>query len=463
MSWLRRRPTAVQQVSSGRRTFAAGVLSGVALVLAVVFIVNNTTIPDLLISPLLRPDTNGKADAIVVMGAGVVAECVPNQNAVRRVLLGARMWREGRAPIMVFTGGSDQRSCPVAVAMARMAQDIGVPASVVHIETTSLTTRENGEHTAPLLRKLGVRRVLVVTDRLHMRRSAGTFARLGFEIERASVPIYEGHPDNVSMLMAGTREFAAVTYYRSRGWIEGQAAAAHADAREAVSGTFGKVQSGSAMQSSSDQRPGSLVVLGASYAGGWDLNAVGPTPVIVRGAPGEQSFEMLARFERDVVAARPRAVLIWGFINDISRSGLQNMDAVTARIRDSYTQMIALARKHGIEPILATEVTLRQKAGFTETLASWAGWLMGKTSYQDRVNEHVMANNRWLMELAKRENLLILDFQAALAENGVGRRREFAKEDGSHIPPAGYAALTAYATPILQNHLRGRAASDSPR
>ena len=217
------------------------------------------------------------------------------------------------------------------------------------------------------------------------------------------------------------------------------------------------------MQSSSDQRPGSLVVLGASYAGGWDLNAVGPTPVIVRGAPGEQSFEMLARFERDVVAARPRAVLIWGFINDISRSGLQNMDAVTARIRDSYTQMIGLARKNGIEPILATEVTLRQKAGLTETLASWAGWMMGKTSYQDRVNEHVMATNRWLTELAKRENLLMLDFQAALAEDGVGRRREFAKEDGSHIPPAGYAALTAYATPILQNHFRGRAASDSPR
>lgn len=456
MGWVRRRAVALRQAPGRRRTFAAGVLCGVALVFALVFLVNNTTVPDLLISPLLRPDTNGKADAIVVMGAGVITECVPNQNAVRRVLLGARMWREGRAPIMVFTGGSGETSCPVASAMAQMAREIGVPASVIHTETTSLTTRENGEHTAPMLRKLGVRRVLIVTDRLHMRRSAGTFARLGFDIERASVPIYEGHPDNMSMLMAGAREFAAVTYYRTRGWIEGPPPPAHTLALDAVSGTAG-AQAGSAMQSSSDRRPGSLVVLGASYAAGWDLNSVGATPVVVRGAPGEQSFEMLARFERDVVAARPSAVLIWGFINDVSRSGLQNMDAVSARIRDSYTKMIALARKNGIEPILATEVTLRQKAGFTETLAGWAGWIMGKTSYQDRVNEHVMANNRWLMDLAKRENLLILDFQAALADDGVGRRREFAKEDGSHIPPAGYAALTAYATPILQSHLRGRA------
>jgi uncharacterized SAM-binding protein YcdF (DUF218 family) len=205
--------------SSPRRVFAAGLVCGVALVFAVRLIVNETRVPDLLISPLLQGDTSGRADAIVVLGAGIVSACVPNQNAVRRVLLAARLWRQQRAPVLVFTGGEADGTCPISVAMSRLAAEIGVPDAAMRLETTSTTTWENGEHSAAMLRGLGARRLLVVTDRLHMRRASGVFARHGFAIERASVPIYESHPDNVSMLFAGAREFAALTYYRARGWV----------------------------------------------------------------------------------------------------------------------------------------------------------------------------------------------------------------------------------------------------
>ena len=43
-------------------------------------------------------------------------------------------------------------------------------------------------------------------------------------------------------------------------------------------------------------------------------------PVINRGVAGQQSFELLARFDNDVVPERPRAVILWGFINDIFRA-----------------------------------------------------------------------------------------------------------------------------------------------
>jgi len=100
-----------------------------------------------------------------------------------------------------------------------MAAEIGVPDAAMQVETTSTNTFENGKDSAPMLRRLSCKRLLIVTDKLHMRRASGVFARQGFEIERASVPVYEGHPDNVSMLSAGARELVALAYYRARGWV----------------------------------------------------------------------------------------------------------------------------------------------------------------------------------------------------------------------------------------------------
>ena len=201
---------------------------------------------------------------------------------------------------------------------------------------------------------------------------------------------------------------------------------------------------------------GPLVVLGASYARGWNLANLGGKPIVNRAIDGQQSFEFLERFERDVVAEKPRAVLVWGFVNDVSRAQAGKMDATLQRTRESYTQMVALARKHGIQPILATEVTMRAPGGLTNTLAGWLGALRGKQSYQDGVNVHVLAVDAWLVEFAKREGLLILDFQALLADSTGRRRQVFALPDGSHITEAGYDMLTWYARPILEEYLRAR-------
>jgi uncharacterized SAM-binding protein YcdF (DUF218 family) len=183
------------------------------------YVINRTTFADRLIAPLLMPDSVSPADAIVVMGAGVIGDCGTNQNGVRRVLLAARLWRQKLAPVVVFTGGQAESGCPVAVAMARLAEEVGVARSSIITESMSASTRENGEFSAPLLRARGFRRLLIVTDRLHMRRSSSTFTTLGFEVRRASVPIYEGHATNVQMLSAGIREAVALLYYKMRGWI----------------------------------------------------------------------------------------------------------------------------------------------------------------------------------------------------------------------------------------------------
>ncbi len=198
-----------------------------------------------------------------------------------------------------------------------------------------------------------------------------------------------------------------------------------------------------------------IVILGASYAQGWNPTCGAQLAFLNRGAPGEQSFEMLARFEADVIPHQPRAVLLWGYINDIFRNQEPARDAAKQRARDSYVEMIRLAREHGIEPVLSTEVTIGPKAGFKEALAGFVGSILGKSSYQDRINGHVTELNRWLRNLAAAEGLLLLDFEKVLAGPDGGRKKQFCKEDGSHIAASGYEALDRYACEILAAHFRG--------
>lgn len=199
-----------------------------------------------------------------------------------------------------------------------------------------------------------------------------------------------------------------------------------------------------------------IVLLGASYAGGWRLPQIAGRSVINKGVQGQESWELLNRFDQDVVAVRPSAVILWGYINDVFRSPREKVDDATARARQSFEQMIAKARASGIEPIVATEVTIRSKDEWGEWAASWIGWAMGKQSYHAYINGHVLALNDWLRGLAKREGLLLLDLQPVVSDGTNERRKGMAKEDGSHITPPGYDALTAYAVPVLEAHFRGR-------
>jgi lysophospholipase L1-like esterase len=324
--------------------------------------------------------------------------------------------------------------------MARMARDVGVPEQAIREERVSTSTWENGAMAAPLLRGWGMRKLVLVSDRLHLRRAAGVFTHLGFEVTLAAVPIPEGHGDNVSMLLAGLREFAALGFYRMRGWI-GPAVAP-------ISFPPNVAAAGEPADAPSDKP---LVLLGASYAKGWSLQEVGGVPVVNRGAGGELTSDMLGRFDRDVVAEHPQAVLVWGFINDVFRAAPDAVDAELARSREHYDAMIARSRQHGIVPILATEIPAgNAAAGPLEPLLEVLGAIRGKEAYADRINRHVAAMNQWLIETARREQLLLLDLGAVLAEPGGRRHPAFTQSDGSHITAVGYETLTSFAVPLLE-------------
>ncbi len=192
-----------------------------------------------------------------------------------------------------------------------------------------------------------------------------------------------------------------------------------------------------------------LVVIGASYARGWTDDSWGKFAIVNKGVDGEQSFQMLARFKRDVLDERPDVVIIWGFINDIFGSSREGIDPTLERTRRNITKMVDLARANGIKPVIATEVTIRRRSGLKETIASWIGRIKGGESYQDYVNRHVLRTNQWIREYSLEQRIQLLDFQPLLADGEGRRKREYAREDGSHLSALAYKRLSQYADEIL--------------
>ena len=195
-----------------------------------------------------------------------------------------------------------------------------------------------------------------------------------------------------------------------------------------------------------------IAIIGASYARGWTPHHP-RIEFVNRGGDGQQSWELLARFERDVLNEHPDAVVIWGFVNDIFRAPAGAVDDAVHRARASLTSMIDLAILSGVQPILATEVPIRGRSGWKEEAGLLLAPLMGKLSYQDRVNQRVREVNGWVRDIAAKRVLLLLDFYTALADRRGRRRRAYAAGDGSHISKAGYDVLSELANRTLTKGL----------
>lgn len=194
-----------------------------------------------------------------------------------------------------------------------------------------------------------------------------------------------------------------------------------------------------------DEQGPKLVIIGASYAADWGEPELAAFPRVVNnGVGGEETSDVRERFHDDVIEPAPRAVLLWGFLNDIYRAPEGGMTDAKIRIRENIRYMVDTAREHGIEPILATEVTIRHEAGLMRSIKRLVGRLLGKTSYQDTINAHVMETNEWVRSLAAEKDIRLLDFEEVLSDDNGYRPARYAIDDGSHLTEPAYEALTEY-------------------
>jgi lysophospholipase L1-like esterase len=196
-----------------------------------------------------------------------------------------------------------------------------------------------------------------------------------------------------------------------------------------------------------------LVLAGASYVGGWKEPALPGYKVVNRGAGGEETHQVLARFDRDVIAAKPAAVMIWGHINNVHRSQPGAIETTKEKAKADYREMVQRARANGIDVILATEVTLSEAVGLTNRMMAFVNNLRGKQNYSAWVNEHTRDLNAWLRTYAKEQGLPLWDFEKVFDDGKGFRKLEYSSDDGTHISPAGYAALTTYAQAQLRQRV----------
>jgi uncharacterized SAM-binding protein YcdF (DUF218 family) len=121
------------------------------------------------------------ADAIVVLGGGMSTPQGPVRDpdlsaAADRVWFAARLYRAGKAPVVVPSGEGEAATSAVLLA------DLGVPAAAIRVENASRNTAENAVRTRAVLQALGAHRVLLVTSAFHMRRARMIFERAGVAV-----------------------------------------------------------------------------------------------------------------------------------------------------------------------------------------------------------------------------------------------------------------------------------------
>lgn len=143
--------------------------------------------------PLRDEATLPPADAIVVLGGGggyrwMAQEDVDAEDLrSSRIAAGARAWLAGRAPLVILSGGGVGDDTE-ARTMAMAIEHLGVPRSALVLEQRSHSTRENARYSAALSRRMGIRKILLVTSSLHMPRAELEFRATGLQVTPAPVP-----------------------------------------------------------------------------------------------------------------------------------------------------------------------------------------------------------------------------------------------------------------------------------
>jgi uncharacterized SAM-binding protein YcdF (DUF218 family) len=128
-----------------------------------------------------------RAEAIVVLGARLLPDGSPGNALSRRIAVGIALWHRGAAPLLLLSGGGG-RVRAEADAMAEAALAAGVPRSALLIEPRSGNTLENAVESAALLRRRGLRSVLLVSERYHLYRARLLFRRAGLDVVAGLAP-----------------------------------------------------------------------------------------------------------------------------------------------------------------------------------------------------------------------------------------------------------------------------------
>lgn len=150
----------------------------------------------------------GPYTAIVVAGCRVQPDGAPSLALQRRAERAVALWKQGLAPVVVFTGGATGALPSEARAAADHALTLGLPQQAMVLEAHSTSTEENARNASGLV----TGRVLVVSDAYHLWRARRVFGRYfaAVEVAGSDAPLD-------ARARGAAREVGAVLWYWARG------------------------------------------------------------------------------------------------------------------------------------------------------------------------------------------------------------------------------------------------------
>ena len=194
-------------LAARRKTIAA---ISILLSIAVLWSSSTSIVADFVIASLEQHYPPHKmeeippAAAIVILG-GITRGIVPGtgisdlDGGVDRLVHGARLFKAGKAPLIILSGGNAEGYQPESEAMAAILQIMGIPVNAMLLESKSRNTYQNALNTATLLNDRQISRILLVTSAYHMRRAAAVFEGMGISVIPAATD-YQMVDRNTSFL-----------------------------------------------------------------------------------------------------------------------------------------------------------------------------------------------------------------------------------------------------------------------
>jgi lysophospholipase L1-like esterase len=179
-----------------------------------------------------------------------------------------------------------------------------------------------------------------------------------------------------------------------------------------------------------------VVFFGNSITEGWAhfFPAMFPgKPYIGRGISGQTTPQMLARFHQDVVALKPKVVVILAGTNDIAgNTGPSTLEM----IEDNLEAMTEIAKAHGIRVVLSSVLPVYDYP-----------WRPGLEPAPK-----IIALNKWMKDYAARSGQVYLDYHSAMADARQGLPPNLAG-DGVHPTEAGYRIMAPLAEKAIAKAL----------
>jgi uncharacterized SAM-binding protein YcdF (DUF218 family) len=172
---------------------------------------------------LAEKSSIAKAGAIVVLGAGGLADGKLGDESLKRAVLGIQLFKQGMGSILIFSGPKAGTGKSEAEIRADLAIQLGVPPEAIKTVTRVRTTRDEAIQVASIMEGLDEKTVLIVTESLHMRRAQRVFESNGLTAVAApsdNISAAARSPEGrIELIYSVLHQSGALLYYRLAGFM----------------------------------------------------------------------------------------------------------------------------------------------------------------------------------------------------------------------------------------------------